>query len=84
MMKTTQYRIYKGNKEHERLVENELIKTIRLSGLWKEWFDAGGKCDDGSGKCFFCGFANSLFTGEEYHSDDCIYSRAKALIKEGE
>lgn len=71
---------YNGNREHEELVERTLLNNIKLAGLWKEWFDLGGKCDDGTGRCFFCGYGNSLFTGKEYHSDDCVYARAKALI----
>lgn len=51
--------------------------------LWQEWFETDGDpvCSDGRGDvviCFFCDRDNPVWNG---HEDDCIYIRAKELVK---
>jgi len=53
--------------------------------LWKEWFELDGSplvyVYDGhheNESCFFCEQDNPTWNG---HADNCVYIRAKALVK---
>lgn len=53
--------------------------------LWEKWFEEDGdplvpsECDGGL-SCFFCG-GYAVTREEQEHSEDCIFIRAKHLIK---
>lgn len=59
---------------------NEALK------LWQEWFEENNKYIDaavaydelGNNRCFFCHEDDPIWNG---HHADCIYIRAKTLVK---